>query len=110
LIICRLSGSGGSYHLDVYLAYRSWCTENGLRAVSIEDLDKALDALHLVANRQNFNGIESVCWLGIELLNDWQPEDFWSFDPFEDEINRESPQLKEYSEMDEDDDLSEVVF
>ena len=40
--ICRRSGAGGSFHLDLYMVYRDWCTENGLCAVSIDDLDIAL--------------------------------------------------------------------
>lgn len=55
---CRLNVSTGSYHLDVYAAYRLWCTENGKRAVSIDDLDRALDALKLAAIRKNIKGIE----------------------------------------------------
>jgi len=110
--ICRLTGSGGIYHLDVYWAYRLWCTENGLCAVSIDDLDIALQAKSLVPIRKNIKGIESIFWPGIELVDPqyFMSEDFVDYDLFEDGMPREFPEPKEYADVDDDDDLGEVLF
>jgi hypothetical protein len=110
--VCHIERNGGSYHLDVYWAYRLWCTDNGLFAVSIDDLDRALDSMKLVANRRNINGVESVYWLGLEVVNPKYliSEEFWDYDPFVDGMPKQFPEAKEYADVDDDDDLSEVVF
>ncbi|MCP4623797.1 MAG: hypothetical protein GY850_09735 [bacterium] len=111
--VCRINGAAGAYHMDVFMAYRAWCSKKGLKPLSIGDLDKALDAFDQVAIRTNNNGIDSVFWRGLEISEAWLSDDIFdptSYDPHEQGMPREFPEPKEYSEMDNDDDLSEVIF
>lgn len=110
---CICNGAGGSYHLDLYMVYRDWCSDKGLKTVSVDDLYKALDALKLVSIRKNSNGIDSIYWPGIEISKAWWFDDLddpWNYDPHDDGMPREFPELKEYADVDDDDDLGEVVF
>jgi len=110
---CSLSGAGGSFHLDLYMAYRAWCTDKGLKAVSIDDLDNALQAQPLVPIRKNTKGIDSIFWPGIEISKAWWFDDLddpWNHDPHDDGMPKEFPEPKEYADVDDDDDLGEVVF
>ena len=90
----------------------AWFTKGTPPIVSINDLAIALDALKIVANRKNINGIDSIYWPGIELVNPhyFMSEDFMNYDPFEDGMPKEFPEAEEYADVDDDDDLGEVVF
>jgi hypothetical protein len=89
--VCRTTGAGGTYHLDLFMAYRSWRAEKDLDAVSIEDLFRALDALKLVSMRKNINGIDSIFWPGLEISKAWlfdDLDDLWVYDPHDLGIGR----------------------
>jgi len=49
------------------MAYSDWRIERDLRVVSIESLEKELNALNIFGNRQNLFGIDSIYWQGIKL-------------------------------------------
>ena len=106
--ICSLNGSGGSFHLDLYIAYRAWCAEKGLKVVSVDDLDKALDALKLVAIRKNINGIDSIYWPGIVVIPNYifYTDELWADEPLD-----ETPDFPDsLQDADNIDDWGEVIF
>jgi curved DNA-binding protein CbpA len=109
---CTYNSSESTEQLDLYMAYRDWCSENHLCPISIEDFESALSKLGSSPIKVISGITEAVRWRGIELPGYWyfvnDPDNFSiSYDPY---LDPNYVEPKEYADMDDDDDLGEVVF
>ena len=109
---CTYSSSESTERLDLYMAYRDWCFESHLCPISIEDFESALSKLGFSPIKVISGITETVRWRGIELPGYWyfvnDPDN--SLMAYAPELDPNFTEPKEYADMDDDDDLSEVAF
>jgi hypothetical protein len=109
---CSYSSSEITDRLDLYMAYRDWCFESHLCPFSVKDFEKTLAGQGFSLFKVISGITETVRWRGIELPPYWyfinDPDNFCS--PYASELDPNYVELKEYADMDDDDDLSEVAF
>jgi hypothetical protein len=109
---CSYNSSESTERLDLYMAYRDWCFENHLCPISIEDFESALSKLGFSPIKVISGITETLRWRGIELPGYWyfvnNPDN--SFMAYAADLDPNYVEPKEYAEMDDDDDLSEVAF
>jgi hypothetical protein len=109
---CNYNSSESTERLDLYLAYRDWCFESHLCPISIEDFESSLVALGYTLFKVISGIAETIYWRGIELPGSW----YFMYDPdnslmaYAPELDPNFTEPKEYADMDDDDDLSEVAF
>jgi hypothetical protein len=109
---CTYSSSESTERLDLYMAYRDWCSENHLCPISFEDFESALSKLGFSPIKVISGITETVRWRGIELPGYWyfvnDPDN--SLMTYAADLGPNYVEPKEYADMDDDDDLSEVGF
>jgi hypothetical protein len=109
---CTYNSSESTERLDLYMAYRDWCLENHLCPILIEDFESALSKLGFSPIMVISGITETVRWRGIELPGYWyfvnDPDN--SLMAYAPELDPNFTEPKEYADMDDDDDLSEVAF
>ena len=109
---CTYSSSESTEQLDLYMAYRDWCLENHLCPISIEDFESALSKLGFSPIKVISGITETIRWRGIELPGYWyfvnDPDN--SLMTYAADLDPNYVEPKEYADMDDDDDLSEVAF
>ena len=109
---CTYNSSESTERLDLYMAYRDWCFENHLCPISIENFESALSK-HGFSPIKIISGIsETIRWRGIELPGYWyflnDPDN--SLMTYAADLDPNFTEPKEYADLDDDDDLSEVAF
>ena len=109
---CTYNSSESTERLDLYMAYRDWCFENHLCPILIEDFESALSKLGFSPIKVISGITETVRWTGIELPGYWyfvnDPDN--SLMTYAADLDPNFIEPKEYADMDDDDDLSEVAF
>jgi hypothetical protein len=109
---CIYNSSCATERFDLYIDYRDWCFQSHFCPVSIEDFERSLTELGFATIIEKSGTAETVFWKGIE------PSGYWYFinDPYNfcsncsSDTDLESVKPKEYANMDDADDLSEVIF
>jgi phage/plasmid-associated DNA primase len=109
---CTYSSSKSTEQLDLYMAYRDWCLENHLCPISIEDFESALSKFGFSQIKVISGITETVRWTGIELPGYWYFMNNLDnyFMPYAADLDQNFIEPKEYSDTEDDDDLSEVAF
>jgi hypothetical protein len=111
---CTYNSSESTEQLDLYMAYRDWCLESHLCPISIENFESALSKLGFSTAKaiSRITETETLCWKGIELPGYWyyvnDPDSFLM--GYDSDLDPNYVEAKEYADMEDDDDLSEVVF
>jgi hypothetical protein len=109
---CNYNSSESTERFDLYMAYRDWCFESHLCPIPIEDFESYLAGLGYTLFKVISGITETIRWRGIELPGYWyfvNDPDNYSMPRYLDlDTNLTAP--KEYIQMDDDDDLSEVAF
>jgi hypothetical protein len=109
---CTYDSSSSTERIDFYIDYRDWCFQSHLCPFSIQDFERTLTELGFSTIIEKSGSIEKIFWKGIE------PSGYWYFvnDPdrfapsYASDLDPNYDEAKEYANMDDDDDLSEVVF
>jgi hypothetical protein len=111
--VCSFEPSGSTVSDDLYFIYEKWCFDKNLEPLSYLQVLDSLELLGFVPIR-NWKKpfLQSVALNGFKINSEWeeiltQIKDSLGF-IFESEEPKKRPQV--FSEMDDDDDLSEVVF
>jgi hypothetical protein len=109
---CTYNSSESTDRFDLYMAYRDWCFESHLCPVSDTDFEKAVARLGFGLVKIKSGITETFCWKGIELPGYWyfvnDPDN--SLMAYAPELDPNFTEPKEYADMDDDDDLSEIAF
>jgi len=109
---CTYDYSSATERLDLYIDYRGWCFHCHLCPFSIQDFERTLTELGFSTIIEKSGAAEKMYWKGIE------PSGYWYFvnDPdrfatsYASDLDSNYDEAKEYADMDDDDDLSEVIF
>lgn len=109
---CTLNPSTSTEKLDLYTAYRDWCIKKHLNPMTLERVESAVAGLGYTLIKVISGQTEKVAWKGIELPGYWYfVNDLDNYDGvYHSELDPNYYEPKEYADMDDDDDLSEVVF
>jgi curved DNA-binding protein CbpA len=109
---CSYNSSESTERFDLYMAYRDWCFDSHLCPVSMDDFESALSKLGFSPIKIISGSTESVRWTGIELPGHWyfvNDPDNYSL-PYDADLDPNFSEPRGYSDMDDDDDLSEAAF
>jgi hypothetical protein len=109
---CTYDSPATTERIDFYIDYRDWCFQSHLCPVSMRDFERSLADLGFSTIVEKFGSTGAVFWKGIE------PSGYWYFmnDPdrfsmaYASDFDPNRVEAKEYADMDDDDDLSEVAF
>jgi hypothetical protein len=98
---------------DLYFVYQKWCLEKNLEPLSFLQVVSSLEGLGFIPIRKEDKPyFQSVYWNGFKLNQEWEEKIIQIKEAMEFTSESEEPGRKqqEFSDMDDDDDLSEVVF
>jgi curved DNA-binding protein CbpA len=98
-------------HLDLFMAYRSWCIKKEVKPISVEDLLVAVRALDVVSVQKGTDEIQDVYWPGIFVnILYMDHDDYWFDDDYE-TPSEDEPYIPEHMrDLDEWDDWAEIIF
>jgi len=111
--VCSFDPFVGAVFEELYFVYDIWCLENNLKPLSGLQLVDSLEGLGFFPIRKQAKSyFQSIFWNGFKLNNDWEEKIIQIREDMEFAFESEDPDRNhsEFTDMEDDDDLSEVAF